>query len=74
MKHWVRGVSSPLYKVDKLLLDNLGRPQTLYQAGWKISYSKYSANTYDALPRKIFITRAKDDLRVKMIVRRWQGI
>ncbi len=74
MKHWVRGISSPLYKVDKLLLDNLGRPQTLYQAGWKISYSKYPTNSYDALPRKIFITRAKDDLKVKMIVKRWQGI
>jgi len=74
MKHWVRGVSSPLYKVDKLVLDNFGRPQALYQAGWKISYSKYSTNTYNALPGKIFITRSKDDLRVKMIVKRWQGI
>ncbi len=74
MKHWVRGVSSPLYKVDKLVLDNVGRPQALYQAGWKISYSKYTNNSYKALPRKIFISRVKDDLKVKMIVKRWQGI
>ncbi len=74
IQYWVRGVISPKYKVDQLILDNLGRPQTLYQAGWKISYRNYLSNTTQAMPRKIVLTRGKDKLYIKLIAKQWQGV
>ena len=74
MQHWMRGLSSPLYKVDKLVLDARGRPQVLHQAGWKINYSNYVNNNFDAMPRKVVITRDKDNVYMKVIAKKWQGI
>ena len=74
MQHWVRGLTSPLYKVDKLVLDSRGRPLTIYQAGWKINYFNYMGGAYHSLPRKVVITRDKDDVYLKMIVKQWQGL
>ncbi|WP_299880937.1 lipoprotein insertase outer membrane protein LolB [uncultured Cocleimonas sp.] len=74
MQYWVRGIASPQHKVEQLILDNLGRPQTLYQAGWKISYSDYLNNSSQAMPRKVVLTRSKDKLYIKLIAKRWQGI
>ena len=74
MQYWVRGLSSPQYKVDKLVLDALGRPQAIYQAGWKISYTGYLNNRFDAMPRKVVITRDKDSVYLKMIAKQWKGL
>ena len=74
MQYWVRGITSPQYKVDQLILDNAGRPQTIYQAGWKVSYSNYSNNGFNAAPQKIFLTRSKDQVYLKVIAKQWQGI
>lgn len=74
MQHWVRGLSSPLYKVDKLVLDSKGRAQSLVQAGWEINYSRYVNNNSDAMPQKIIITREKDSVYLKMIAKKWKGI
>ncbi len=74
MQYWVRGLSSPQYKLDKLTLDTQGRPQAIYQVGWKISYSRYVNNRFDAMPRKIVITRDKDNVYLKVIAKQWQGL
>ena len=74
MQYWVRGLSSPVYKIDKLTLDSFGRPQTLYQAGWKIDYSRYLNNSVQAMPGKVVISRDKDSVYLKMIAKQWQGI
>ncbi len=74
MQYWMRGLTSPLYKVDKLVLDSRGRPQVLHQAGWKINYSNYVNNSFDAMPRKVVIMRDKDNVYMKVIVKKWQGI
>ena len=71
MQHWVRGLTSPIYKVDKLVLDAKGRPLAIYQAGWKIAYSRYLSNNYNAMPRKVVITRNKDNVYLKMIAKQW---
>lgn len=73
MQHWVRGLSSPIYKLDQLVLDSQGRPQSLMQAGWKIEYSKYLTPSYNAMPGKVVITRTKDSVYLKMIAKKWQG-
>lgn len=74
MQHWVRGLTSPLYKIDNLVLDAKGRPVSIHQAGWKISYSNYLSGAYNAMPRKVVITRDKDSVYLKMIAKQWQGV
>ncbi len=71
MQYWVRGLASPLYKVDKLVLDASGRPQVLYQAGWKIEYSRYANNRFDAMPQRVVITRTENSVYLKMIIKQW---
>jgi len=74
MQYWARGLTSPIYKTDKVVLDSLGRPQSIYQAGWKIDYYRYASNKFNAMPGKVIITRSKDSVYLKMIVKRWEGI
>ncbi len=73
MPYWVRGISSPHYKLDKLVLDNQGRPKLIQQAGWLIKYPGYQGSGIMALPRKISFKRAKDNVSVKLVAKRWQG-
>ena len=73
LQYWVRGLASPQYKTNKLVLDNFGRPISLQQAGWKISYSRYLSNKSNAMPRKVVITRDEDNVYLKMIAKQWQG-
>jgi len=72
MQYWVRGLSSPQYKVDNLVLDNAGRPRTLQQAGWKIIYSSYVNNGTNALPRKINLSRGAEKIFIRLVVKNWQ--
>ncbi len=74
MQYWVRGLASPQYKTQKLTLDAYGRPQSLQQAGWKIDYSRYLSSKSNAMPSKVVITRAKDNVYLKMIAKQWHGI
>jgi outer membrane lipoprotein LolB len=74
MQYWVRGLPYPKYKIDKVVLDSLGRPQSIIQSGWKIDYSKYSSNKFNAMPRKVVISSTKDSVYLKMIAKQWQGI
>ncbi|MEH6455493.1 MAG: lipoprotein insertase outer membrane protein LolB [Cocleimonas sp.] len=72
MQYWVRGLTSPQYKIDKLVLDNAGRPRTLLQAGWKIAYSSYVNNGTNALPRKINLSRGAEKIYIRLIAKNWQ--
>ncbi len=74
MQYWVRGIPSPNHKIDAVQLDAMGRPQVLQQAGWKINYSRYANNSYNAMPNRVVLTRSKDNVSVKMIAKKWQGI
>jgi len=72
LQHWVRGLNSPQYKIDQLLLDNAGRPRTLQQAGWNISYASYVNNGTNALPRKINLSRGADKIFIRVIAKSWK--
>ncbi len=74
MQYWIKGITSPQYKVDKLVLDNRGRPRLIKQAGWLIQYGAYQGNSTTALPIKIILKRAKDNVNVKLVAKQWQGI
>jgi len=72
MQHWVRGLSSPLYDVVKLDLDNAGRPTNIEQAGWKVSYTGYESNETNALPRKIRLSRDTEEISIRMVAKSWK--
>lgn len=72
MQYWVRGLPSPQSKVDRIVLDNAGRPLTLEQAGWKITYSSYVNNGTNALPRKINLSRGAEKIFIRLIAKNWQ--
>lgn len=72
MQYWVRGLSSPQYKIDQLVLDNAGRPRILQQAGWKISYASYVNNGINALPRKINLSRGAEKIFIRLIAKNWK--
>ena len=74
MQFWARGLIYPKYKIDKLVLDSYGRPQSIIQAGWSIQYSRYTSNQFNAMPRKVVITNTKEQIYLKMIAKQWQGI
>lgn len=72
LQYWVRGLSSPQYKLDQLVLDNAGRPRTIQQAGWKISYSSYVNNGSNALPSKINLSRGAEKIFIRVIAKSWK--
>ena len=72
LKYWVRGLTSPQYKVDQLLLDNSGRPNTIQQAGWKVVYTGYVDNSSNALPRKINLSRGAEEIFIRVVAKNWK--
>jgi len=72
MQYWVRGLTSPQSKVDKIVLDQAGRPRILQQAGWKITYSTYANNGTNALPLKINLSRGAEKIFIRLIAKNWQ--
>lgn len=72
MKYWVRGVPSPASAVDNVKLDAQGRPETLQQSGWVVSYSDWQGDGWKALPNRITLDRAPQDTKVKVIAKDWQ--
>jgi len=72
MQYWVRGLLSPEYKVDKLDLDNAGRPTNIEQAGWKVTYTAYESNDTNALPRKIRLSREAEEIYIRMVAKSWK--
>lgn len=72
MKYWVRGIPDPKAAVEAVKLDEQGRPESLQQAGWKISYSGWQGANWQALPRKINLTRVQANTKVKVIAKDWQ--
>jgi len=72
LQYWVRGLTSPQYKVDQLVLDSAGRPRTMQQAGWKIVFTSYVNNGSNALPRKINLSRGAENIFIRVVAKSWQ--
>jgi outer membrane lipoprotein LolB len=52
--------------VDRLVLDDFGRPESFVEAGWQISYPSYESRAPDALPSAMRLTRDPLDVRLKV--------
>lgn len=72
MPYWIRGVMAPQYPVGKVKLDGQGRPTQIIQAGWVVDYSGYQGNGFAALPSKVNISRAQEQIKVKVLSKQWK--
>lgn len=72
MPYWVRGVMAPQYPAGKIQLDAQGRPKQIIQAGWVMDYSNYQGNDYAALPGKVNISRAQEQVNVRILAKQWK--
>jgi outer membrane lipoprotein LolB len=72
MQYWMRGIIAPHYPVESFLLDSVGRPTTIQQAGWTVRYTDYNGRAYDALPQRVDIIRTKPEaIKVKIRIKLW---
>ena len=53
-------------------LDTAGRPQQVFDQGWRIDYTGYADDTAAALPRRLEISRG--DARVRLIIDSWTAL
>ena len=72
MPYWIRGVMAPQYPVGKVTLDAKGRPKQIVQAGWVMDYFNYANLSFDALPRKINISRKQEQVNVRILAKQWK--
>ena len=74
LSYWVRGAPDPTLKLTRLSQNPLGLAEQFEQGGWTLSYSNYREQALSgsslALPHKIIAQH--DDIRLTLIVRRWQ--
>ena len=72
MPYWIRGVMAPQYPVGKVTLDAKGRPKQIVQAGWVMDYFNYQSLSFDAMPRKVNISRKQEQVNVRILAKRWK--
>jgi len=70
LRYWVTALPAPEgdFKVER---DANGQLKTLSQQGWEISYSRYAADTADALPLRMKLQR--DDMQVLLLIDEWEA-
>ncbi|WP_020395945.1 lipoprotein insertase outer membrane protein LolB [Thiolinea disciformis] len=72
LRYWVRGIPAPNSPVGRLQLDAYGRPTHMEQAGWVIDYPAYRGNSFDAMPEKIQLEKASEQVKAKVVAKQWQ--
>jgi len=68
LPYWVRGLEWPGAAAD-IERDDEGRPQTLQQNGWKVSYLAWDGAGVRGLPSKLDV--AGERLRMRLVIERW---
>jgi len=72
MRYWVLGILSPEHPRSMPILDGIGRPRQIKQAGWTIDYLRYAGNQLTALPTLIKVHRTSPEpVQVKLSVKKW---
>ncbi|WP_298612575.1 lipoprotein insertase outer membrane protein LolB [uncultured Thiothrix sp.] len=72
LQYWARGIPSPTAPVDAVKLDAYGRPIHLQQAGWVIDYPSYDGSSAQALPSKVQLEKASEQLKAKLVAKEWK--
>jgi len=72
LRYWARGIPAPNLAVDDVQLDAQGRPVRLQQAGWVINYPRYKGDGLSALPARIDLEQATEQVRARVVAKEWQ--
>ena len=70
LRYWVTGVPAPGSESGVEREAN-GQMSVLNQQGWSISYSRYAAETPDALPLRLNLKR--EDMEVVLLIDEWEA-
>jgi outer membrane lipoprotein LolB len=69
MQYWIKGLPSPELKIDKIILDDMGKLDELTQSNWHITYQAYTRKQGYDLPSRLQITR--ENLVIRLIINNW---
>lgn len=70
LSFWLRGLPDPGQPLEALNLDD-GRASEIRQGGWVVSYAAYTAAGTGTLPARLTLTRAADDIRLRLVNGQW---
>ena len=70
LPRWIQ--AAPAADAEVRELDAAGRPQRVFDQGWRIDYTGYADDTAAALPRRLEISRG--DARVRLIIDSWTAL
>ena len=70
MRWWVLGVPVPGVEAHEVELDEAGRAVSMTQAGWLVSYPRYTERGGQIIPGIVVAERA--GTRVRLIIDRWE--
>lgn len=71
LEHWVKGIPAPGSRAD-LSFNELNQLIVLVQDGWTVSYSDLRQYGSLSLPRRVEVTRPKNDIRLRFVGLNWQ--
>lgn len=71
-RYWIRGLPGPHSVPVHEVTDATGRWTDFEQDRWRVSVLDYTRLDELDLPRKLFL--ARDDLKVRFVVRRWERL
>lgn len=70
LEYWVKGIPSPDSRFE-LKFNELNQLQSLRQDGWTVSYPDIRQYGELTLPRRVEVTRPKNDIRLRFIGLSW---
>lgn len=70
LEFWIRGLPAPASDAD-LIFDEFNQLATLYQDGWEVRYSDMRQYDSLSLPRRVDVSRPRDDVRLRFVGLDW---
>lgn len=70
LEYWIRGLPAPTSSAD-LTFSESGRLEQMVQDGWTINYTDPRQYGDLTLPRRVEVTRPRDDVRLRFVGLNW---
>ncbi len=71
LRYWVRGLAAP-GPVKDFKYDEMGRPATLFQAGWEIRFTGFQQIHGKSLPAKLLLENER--FKIKILIKSWSRV
>lgn len=71
LRYWILGLNTP-QQVQPPKLDDQGRLAFLEQSQWRVRFKRYTDVNGVQLPEKIFISKVKQKIDVRLVVDEWK--